>query len=64
MNIIYVCGCQERVVDLGDAFFECLHCDRVCDIDDCELCTALEESDVEAYLNSIENEEGEDDADL
>lgn len=63
LNIIYVCGCQERVVDLGDEFFECLHCDRFCDINDCEHCEMLEQSDVEQYLAGLE-EDGEDDADL
>lgn len=54
---MYVCGCQERVADLGDQFFECLHCDRFCDIDDCDLCLALEASDVEQYLNGLDEED-------
>lgn len=57
LNVIYVCGCHERVVDLGDNFFECLHCDRFCDITDCDLCAALDASDVEQYLDSLEDEE-------
>ena len=63
LNVLYVCGCQERVVDLGEQSFECLHCDRFCDIKDCEHCEALEQSDVESYLAALEDEE-DGDADL
>jgi hypothetical protein len=62
LNIQFVCACGERVVDLGNDDFECLHCDRFCDIKDCQHCDELEKSDVETFLKSLE--EGDDDADL
>ena len=64
-TIIYTCGCGEQAVDMKDDFFECLHCDRECDITDCAHCEALEESDVDAFIRSLDEEEEEDgDADL
>lgn len=66
VNIVYTCGCGEQAVDMKDDFFECLHCDRFCDIEDCQHCLALEESDVEAFIREMESEEweGDDDADI
>ena len=63
-NVIYTCGCGEQAVDMQDDFFECLHCDRFCDILNCSHCQALEESDVEAFIRSLDDEEGDEDADL
>lgn len=62
LSIQFICGCGERVVDLGNEEFECLHCDRFCDITDCTHCDDLEKSDVEAYLRDME--EGDEDSDI
>jgi len=62
LSIQFICGCGERVVDLGNEEFECLHCDRFCDIQDCIHCEELEKSDVEAYLSEMED--GDEDSDI
>lgn len=61
--IVYViCACETQTRALGDGFFDCPHCDKVCKIEECDPCKRLEKFSYDLEYEQEEEEDG--DADL
>ena len=47
IRVKYICSCDEYVYQMGvDGSYACIHCDSICQLQDCEVCHELRSKDL------------------